>query len=122
MPHTIRNVPSFLHALIEPILEGVHQCLAAYLQYPSHCSIAAYDWQPDTSSHVVLAGCQENQYAWEVNNAETTHDIFTKSLMDALRSDQLRGCTYTGLISGLPKWLHQMPFIAGDHKDGPVWY
>ncbi len=63
MPRTICNVPLFLHASIEPMPEGVHQCLVAYLQYSSCHLVAAYDWQPDTSSHVVLAGCQENQYA-----------------------------------------------------------
>ncbi len=83
--------------------------------------VAAYGWQPDMSSHVVLAACQKNKYAWEENDDEgTTHGVFTKALMDSLRSGQ--SSTYIDFIARLLKWPDQMPFVAGDHKDDLIWY
>ncbi len=73
------------------------------------------------SSHVLLAACQKNEYAQEAEDDEkTTHGFFTKALMDSLRSGQ--GSTFIDLIAGLPKWPDQMPFVAGDHKGGQIWY
>ncbi|KAK0439909.1 caspase domain-containing protein [Armillaria borealis] len=119
--HPFRNVSPLLRHAIEPMLEGAHQRLAAYPQYLAGRSVAAYDWQPDTSSHVVLAACQKNEYAREEeDDEETTHGIFTKSLVDSLRSGQ--GSTYVDLIARLPKWLDQTPIVAGDHMDDPIWY
>ncbi|PBK70853.1 hypothetical protein ARMSODRAFT_955602 [Armillaria solidipes] len=119
--HPFRNVSPLLRHAIEPMLEGAHQRLAAYPRYLAGHSVAAYDWQPDTSSHVVLAACQKNEYAREEEyDEETTHGIFTKSLVDSLRSGQ--GSTYVDLIAGLPKLPDQTPFVAGDHKDDPIWY
>ncbi|PBK70878.1 hypothetical protein ARMSODRAFT_1017654 [Armillaria solidipes] len=101
--HPFRNVSPLLRHAIEPMLK------------------AAYDWQPDTSSHVVLAACQKNEYAWEEeDDEETTHGIFTKSLVDSLRSGQ--GSTFVDLMVGLSKWPDQMPFVTGDHKGEPIWY
>ncbi|KAK0445214.1 hypothetical protein EV421DRAFT_2018422 [Armillaria borealis] len=112
--HPFRNVSPLLRHAIEPMLE-------AYPQYLAGRSVAAYDWQPDMSSHVVLAACQKNEYAQEEEyDEETTHGIFTKSLVDSLRSGQ--GSTYVDLIAGLSKWPDQTPFVAGDHKDEPIWY
>ncbi|PBK94585.1 hypothetical protein ARMGADRAFT_1078452 [Armillaria gallica] len=86
---------------IEPMPEGAHQRLAAYPQYPAGCSVAVYNWQPDTSSHVVLAACQKNENVQEEEDDDKKiHGVFTKSLVDSLTSGQ--GSTYVGLIAGLP--------------------
>ncbi len=70
---------------------------------------------------MLLAACQKNEYAREEeDDKKTTHGIFTKSLVDSLRSSQ--GSTYVDLIAGLPKWPGQTPFVARDHKDDPIWY
>ncbi|KAK0204096.1 hypothetical protein DFS33DRAFT_1336833 [Desarmillaria ectypa] len=109
---TFRNLPPFLSHAMEPMLEGAHQRLAAYPQYLASCSVAAYDWQPDTSSHVVLAACRKDEFAQEEEDDEgTTHGAFIKSLVDPLRSGQLsKGSTFVDLISGLPKWPYQTPW------------
>lgn len=97
------NMFPLLRHAIEPMLE------------------AAHDWQLDTSSYVVWAACRKNEYAREEDDDEDiTHGILTKSLVDSSRSG--RGSTYVDLVAGLPKWLYQMPFVAGDHKGQPIWY
>ncbi|KAK0232286.1 hypothetical protein EDD85DRAFT_956131 [Armillaria nabsnona] len=116
-----RNMFLLLRHAIEPILKGAHQRLAAYPQYLAGRSVAVHDWQPDTSSYVVLAACRKNEYAWEEDDDEDiTHGILTKSLVDSSRSGQ--GSTYVELVAGLPKWLYQTPFVAGDHNGQPIWY
>ncbi len=60
-----RNVVSLSPNSIKPMLEGAHQRLAAYPQYLGRRSVAAYDWQPDSSSHVILAACLEHEFARE---------------------------------------------------------
>ncbi|KAK0446032.1 uncharacterized protein EV420DRAFT_1571395 [Desarmillaria tabescens] len=104
---------------IEPMLEGAHQRLSVFPQYHARHSVVAYDWQPDMSSHVVLAACQEYHYAREEEDDEgVIHGVCTKLLVDALRSRHSRKSTYVGLMSRLPT----MPFVIGDHKDEAIWY
>ncbi|KAK0232389.1 hypothetical protein EDD85DRAFT_889055 [Armillaria nabsnona] len=118
-----RNVVSLSPNSIKPMLEGAHQRLAAYPQYLGRRSVAAYDWQPDTSSYVVLAACLEHEFAREEEDDTGIHGVFTKSLVNALRSGQLKkGSTYVDLISGLPQFFCQTPLVSGDHKDEPIWY
>ncbi|KAK0445986.1 caspase domain-containing protein [Desarmillaria tabescens] len=120
-----RNAPSLLYHAVEPMLEDAHQRLAAYPQYLARrCSVTAHDWQPDTSSHVVLAACQKNELAREAeDDTGTVNGVFTKSLVDSLRSGQLKEeSSYVDLIAGLPELPYQTPFVAGDYKDEPVWY
>ncbi|KAK0445210.1 hypothetical protein EV421DRAFT_2055117 [Armillaria borealis] len=119
---SLRIVVPLSRHTIEPMLEGAHQCLAAYPQYLARRSVAAYDWRPDRSSHVVLAACQEYQYAREAEDDAGIHGVFTKALMDALRSGQSRGTTYADLISKLPMWCFQTSLVTGDHKNEPIWY
>ncbi|SJL12965.1 uncharacterized protein ARMOST_16400 [Armillaria ostoyae] len=118
--HSFRNVSPLLRHPIKPMLKGAHQRSAAYPPYLAGRSVAAYGQQSDTSSHVGLVACQKNGYAQKDDDVEetTSHRIFTKSLVDSLRSGQ--GSSYVDLIAGLPKWLYQTPFVAGDHKDEPI--
>ncbi|SJL12917.1 uncharacterized protein ARMOST_16350 [Armillaria ostoyae] len=119
---SLRIVASLSRHTIEPMLEDTHQRLAAYPQYLARRSVAAYDWRPDRSSHVVLAACEEYQYAREAEDDAGIHGVFTKALVDALRSGQSRGTTYADLISKLPMWHFQTSFVTGDHKNEPIWY
>ncbi len=111
---SLRIVVPLSRHTIEPMLEGAHQRLEAYPQYLARRSVAAYDWRPDWSSHVVLAACQEYQYAREAEDDAGIHSVFTKALVDALRSGQSRGTTYADLISKLPMWYFQTSFVTGD--------
>lgn len=118
---SLRIVAPLSRHTTEPMLEGAHQHLAAYPQYLSRRSIAAYDWRPDRSSRVVLAACQVYQYAREAEDDAGIHDVFTKALVDALRSGQSRGTTYADLTSKLPMWHFQTFFVTGDRKNEPIW-
>ncbi|KAK0458302.1 caspase domain-containing protein [Desarmillaria tabescens] len=119
-----RTVPPLPRASIGPMLEGANQALMAFPEYSARCSVAAPDWQPDTGSHVVLAACQEYQFAQEeVEEDRGFHGVFTSALVQAFQSGQLkRGSMYVDIIRALPQWPHQIPVVAGDHKEGPIWY
>ncbi|KAK0489114.1 caspase domain-containing protein [Armillaria novae-zelandiae] len=95
----------------------------------SSLSIMSRNWRPDLTSHVILAACQNYQYAKEKKvrgkNGEILGyaGIFTESLLCFLRSGAYTAETrYVDIASYLPQSLHQTPVIDGDHKDARIWY
>ncbi|PBK72534.1 hypothetical protein ARMSODRAFT_954252 [Armillaria solidipes] len=92
-------------------------------------SIVSRNWRPDMTSHVILAACQNYQYAKarkvEGNNGETLGyaGIFTESLLCFLRSGAYTAETrYVDIASYLHQSLHQTPVIDGNNKDARIWY
>ncbi|KAK0489115.1 hypothetical protein IW261DRAFT_1589287 [Armillaria novae-zelandiae] len=92
-------------------------------------SIMSRNWRPDLTSHVILAACQNYQYAKAKRvrgkNGETLGyaGIFTESLLCFLRSDAYTAETrYEDIASYLHQSVHQTPVIDGDHKDARIWY
>ncbi|KAK0232348.1 hypothetical protein EDD85DRAFT_1025914 [Armillaria nabsnona] len=103
-PHPFRNVSPLLRHAIEHMLERVYHRLATYPQYLAGCSVAAYDWQPETRCHVILAAFRKTSMRAKKRTTvddETIHGVFTKSLVDSLGSGQVS--TYVDLLAGLPK-------------------
>ncbi|KAJ6594966.1 hypothetical protein B0H10DRAFT_2090344, partial [Mycena sp. CBHHK59/15] len=90
-------------------------------------SISAPDWEPDMSSHVVLAACTENQEAAELERHDGTYQgVFTHSLIGILQHNG--SLSYRELIDSvtlaLPEELKyvQTPVVAGDKKESLLWY
>ncbi|PBK99643.1 hypothetical protein ARMGADRAFT_512230 [Armillaria gallica] len=94
-----------------------------------HPSIVSRNWRPDMTSHVILAACQNYQYA-KARKAKGMNDemlghagIFTESLLCFLRSGEYTAETrYVDVASYLHQSLHQTPVIDGNNKDAPIWY
>ncbi len=83
------------------------------------------DWRPDMTSHIILAACQETEFAREDERKNGCSGIFTQALIEALKSDRLKaGSTYRDLVSSLqiPPSAAQRPIIAGRHTDERLWY
>ncbi|SJL03967.1 uncharacterized protein ARMOST_07324 [Armillaria ostoyae] len=87
------------------------------------------NWRPDMTSHVILAACQNYQYAkarkMEGKNGETLGyaGIFTESLLCFLRSGAYTAETrYVDVASYLHQSLHQTPVIDGNNKYARIWY
>ncbi|KAK0501486.1 hypothetical protein EDD18DRAFT_1142964, partial [Armillaria luteobubalina] len=92
-------------------------------------SIMSRNWRPDLASHVILAACQNYQYAMAKKvrrkDGETPGyaGIFTESLLSFLRSGAYTAETrYVGIASYVHQSLHQTPVIDGDRKDARIWY
>ncbi|SJL18007.1 uncharacterized protein ARMOST_21578 [Armillaria ostoyae] len=81
-------------------------------------------WCPDMGSHVVLAACQDYQFAKEIQYGGGGYKgIFTAGLVKTLTSGSLReGSTYVDLIEALPQWESQTPVVAGKRKTERIWY
>ncbi|KAK0207446.1 peptidase C14, caspase domain-containing protein [Armillaria fumosa] len=99
------------------------------MRYPGYRSILAEDWLPDMTSHVVLAACEDYQYAKakKVRREDGTVTgyigIFTDSLVRALQSGYMeKEATYTDLVRYLDKTYHQTPVVAGKLKSARIWY
>ncbi|KAK0239084.1 caspase domain-containing protein [Armillaria nabsnona] len=94
-----------------------------------HPSIVSRNWRPDMTSHVILAACQNYQYAKarkvKGKNGETLGyaGIFTESLLCFLRSWAYTAETrYVDIASYLHQSLYQTPVIDGNNKDARIWY
>ncbi|SJL15063.1 uncharacterized protein ARMOST_18545 [Armillaria ostoyae] len=120
---SVRNMLPLPGHAIEPMLRGAHERLAAYplsLFVPAG-PMTAYDWEPETSSHVALGACQNDELAQEVeDDMGAVHGVFTKAVMESLRSGQ--HASLVELIYGLPELPGQTPYVAGDYEDEPIWY
>ncbi|KAK0501484.1 caspase domain-containing protein [Armillaria luteobubalina] len=92
-------------------------------------SIMSRNWHSDLASHVILAACQNYQYA-KAKRVRGKNGkmlgfagIFTKSLLSFLWSRAYTVETrYVDVTDHLPQSLHQMPVVDGDHKDARIWY
>ena len=98
-----------------------------HLPGPKIQSISAEDWLPDMESHVIVAGCTQNQMA-ETEHAKKKGlkvwgGVFTNSLINTLRSGVLdERATYLDLLDALPKLQNQTPIVAGKHDNTRLWY
>ncbi|KAK0217293.1 hypothetical protein IW262DRAFT_1397131 [Armillaria fumosa] len=104
------------------MLEAAHTKLGKLSKYQS---VSKKDWQPDMSSHVVLAACQAHQAAQEMEGADNCwNGVFTQALMETLKSDDLKeGTTYLDLVyaSKMPPKAKQTPIVAGNMYER-LWY
>ncbi|SJL18962.1 uncharacterized protein ARMOST_22565 [Armillaria ostoyae] len=86
---SVRNMLPLPGHAIEPMLQGAHGCLAAYplsLFVPTGL-VTVYDWEPKTSSHITLGACQNDELTQEVeDDMGAVHGVFTKAVVDSLRS------------------------------------
>jgi hypothetical protein len=72
------------------------------------------DWQPNTSSHVVMAACQSFEGAYE----DDVGGVFTTAFLDALRARPLQSTSYTQLVDILGYvGRQQHPLVAGDNMN-----
>ncbi len=90
---------------------------------PGYKSVLSPNWQPDTSSHVILAACQNFQTARETRMGKEYGGDFTRQLVRFLGSgDWRKGTTYEKIADHLNQTAYQTPVVAGDHKDERLWY
>ncbi|SJL04296.1 uncharacterized protein ARMOST_07657 [Armillaria ostoyae] len=91
--------------------------------FPGYRSILSEDWQPDMSSHVVLAACRDYQTAKETWGKEGFGGVFTTTLVRVLKSDHWKKeTTYVELTHLLNQSYTQTPVVAGVHKFEGLWY
>ncbi|KAK0467507.1 hypothetical protein IW261DRAFT_1519662 [Armillaria novae-zelandiae] len=122
----VRTSPTMMRATLQDMLVAGENVLK---HYPGYHSILAKDWLPDMTTHVVLAACEDYQYAKakKVRRQDGTVvgyiGIFTDSLVRALRSGHWRKeTTYVDLLRCLDKTSSQTPVVAGEHKGARLWY
>ncbi len=91
---------------------------------PCYRSVLSQDWQPDMSSHVNVAACQDYQPARESGGGgDRCGGEFTRSLVDALTSGACnQGTTYQDFVHLLNHSPTQTPSVCGDHMNEPLWY
>ncbi|KAK0224535.1 caspase domain-containing protein [Armillaria nabsnona] len=115
-----RTVPPLPRASLRRMLYVADENLS---RYPSYKSILDSDWRPDMSSHVILAACKEYQIAREVESETGYNGIFTRAIIDALRSGNLsEKSTYIDLLCSLPVRRGQTPVVAGKNKSDRLWF
>ncbi|SJL18677.1 uncharacterized protein ARMOST_22275 [Armillaria ostoyae] len=115
-----RTVPPLPRASLRRMLHIADKNLS---QYPSYKSILESDWKPDMSSHVIIAACKEYQIVREVESETGYNGIFTRALVDALRSGNLsEESTYIDLLCSLPLRGWQTPVAAGKNKRDRLWF
>ncbi|PBK64285.1 hypothetical protein ARMSODRAFT_1007164 [Armillaria solidipes] len=115
-----RTVPPLPRASLRRMLHIADENLS---QYPSYKSILDTDWRPDMSSHVILAACKEYQIAREVEGETGYNGLFTRALIDALRSGNLsEESTYIDLLCSLRLRGGQTPVVAGKNKSDRLWF
>ncbi|KAK0215154.1 caspase domain-containing protein [Armillaria fumosa] len=115
-----RTVPPLMRASLRRMLHMADENLS---RYPSYKSILASDWKPDMSSHVILAACKEYQTAREAEYETGYNGIFTRALVDSLRSGNLsEESTYIDLLYSLPLRGRQTPVVAGKNKCDRLWF
>ncbi|KAK0460449.1 caspase domain-containing protein [Desarmillaria tabescens] len=115
-----RTIPPLPRSSLRRMLHMVDENLD---RYPSYESVLGANWRPDMSSHVILAACKEYQTAKEVESETVYNGVFTRALIDTLRSGNLsKESTYVDLIFSLPWSRGQTPVVAGNHKWDRLWY
>ncbi|PBK87186.1 hypothetical protein ARMGADRAFT_468828 [Armillaria gallica] len=115
-----RTVPPLPRASLRRMLHIADENLS---RYPSYKSILDSDWRPDMSSHVILAACKEYQIAREAESETGYNGIFTRAVIDALKSGNLsKESTYIDLLYSLPVRRGQTPVVAGKNKSDRLWF
>ncbi|KAK0460807.1 hypothetical protein IW261DRAFT_1532762 [Armillaria novae-zelandiae] len=121
-----RTSPTMMRATLQDMLVAGENALR---HYPGYRSILAKDWLPDTTSHVVLAACEDYQFAKakKVRREDGTTagyiGIFTDSLVRALRSGHwTKETTYMDLLRCLDTTSSQTPVAGGKHRGARLWY
>ncbi len=116
-----RAMPPTFYSTVDDMLRAAHTRLQ---HLPRYRSVLSQNWQPDMSSHVTVAACQDYQTARESGGGGDGYDgEFTRSLVDALTSGECNhGTTYQDLANLLNRSPTQTPNICGDHMNEPLWY
>ncbi len=92
---------------------------------PGVPSVLAGGWKADMSSHVLLAACEDYQFALEVHRRDgRVNGVFTEALVRALQSGLNMGTTYVGLGSIIARTTQpiQTPTVVGYKKKNLLWY
>ncbi len=117
--HVATSLPA---TSIKDMLEATHTRLEIL---PKHHFVFEANWEPDMTSHVILAACTETQHAKEVEEADNCcNGIFTQALIKVLKSDDLKEeSTYVDLVCASKMHLEakQMPIVAGNMR-ARLWY
>ncbi|KAK0217302.1 caspase domain-containing protein [Armillaria fumosa] len=104
----------------EEMLNAARENLSGYSDYQD---VFSEGWRPDKSSHVTLAACRDYQFAMETPVKGLYNGVFTRSLVDTLRSGYYKKeTTYADLNGALPWSFLQSPVVTGDHKRDLLWY
>ncbi|KAK0220831.1 caspase domain-containing protein [Armillaria nabsnona] len=91
--------------------------------YPDYRSVFDSNWHPDMGSHVILTAARDYEYAREAKGDNGFHGVFTHSLLQTLRSQNLpERSTYIDLLLTLPATSYQTPVLAGRRMDTRIWY
>ncbi|KAK0433302.1 caspase domain-containing protein [Desarmillaria tabescens] len=116
----VRTMFPTLHSGFNDMLLAAHERL---IHLSGYKSVLSEDWQPDMSSHVVLAACQDWQTARETRVGGKCGGNFTRQLIRALSSGTWKKeTTYIRLMDCLNHSHSQTPVVAGEHKDECLWY
>ncbi len=116
----IRTTRPTFHSDVNDMLRAADR----YLKHlPHYRSVLSKDWRRDTSSRVILAACQDYQYAKETAGKEGVYSgILTKTLVDVLSDAWRKRLTYVDLANRLNQSYSQTPVVAGDHIYERIWY
>ncbi|KAK0470736.1 peptidase C14, caspase domain-containing protein [Armillaria novae-zelandiae] len=117
----VRNARPLPPVSIHDMFDFAHRGLNGLRSYRS---IHDGDWSPDMTTHVILAACQEYELAKEDESETGWNGIFTRALLEALKSIRLRAeSTYCDLIDTLRIDNHagQRPMVAGSMNER-IWY
>ncbi len=117
----IRAMNPTLYTGIDDMLHAAHTKLR---HLPHYRSVLSPDWEPDTSSHVCVAACQDYQAARESGGGgDRCGGEFTKTLVGLLTSGKCnQETTYIQLTNYLNNSFEQTPAVCGAHRNEPIWY
>ncbi len=121
---TIRRANPMPSTSIQHMLATAHERLK---DLPKYHSVFDGNWNPDVTSHVLLAACTDYQPAEEEKGADNRwNGNFTRALIDALKLDSLEEeSTYVDLFYALeermPRINIQTPVVAGNVGER-LWY
>ncbi|PBK84634.1 hypothetical protein ARMGADRAFT_1018320 [Armillaria gallica] len=92
---------------------------------PGAPSLLAREWKADMTSHVLLAACEDHQFAMEVSRPDgRVNGAFTVALVHALQSGLNVGTNYAefGRIIARTTQPIQTPTVVGHRKKNLLWY
>ncbi|KAK0490213.1 peptidase C14, caspase domain-containing protein [Armillaria novae-zelandiae] len=116
----VRTTRPTFHSDVKDMLRTADERLK---DLPHYRSVLSKDWEADMSSYIVLAACRDYQSARETLGKEGYSGIFTKTLVEVLKSGAWKNeVTYVGLTELLNQSYSQTPVVAGDHIYERIWY